>query len=149
MTLPVFESTVQKTHIWLNEIARELGTEDKHLAYLSLRSVLQTLRDHLTTTQVAQLGAQLPMLVRGFYYEGWVPNQSTVKERGKKHFLEHVYKAFKTDPYLEPDVRPEAVVRAVLLVLQHHVSQGEISDVKALLPEQLRSLWPEAHELVA
>jgi uncharacterized protein (DUF2267 family) len=148
MTLPVFESTLQKTHIWLNEIAQELGTEDKHQAYLGLRSVLQTLRDHLSTAQVAQLGAQLPMLVRGLYYEGWVPSHRTVKERDKQSFLEHVYKAFKTDPILEPDVRPQAVVRAVLLVMQKHVSQGEISDIKAMLPERLRSLWPELSELV-
>lgn len=142
MTLPVFESTLQKTHIWLNEIASELGTQDKQQAYLALRAVLHTLRDHLTVAQVAQLGAQLPIFVRGVYYEGWVPSHASVRERDKKSFLDHVYQAFATDPFLLPGEEPEEVVRAVLTVLQRHVSQGEISDVKGILPEKLRALWP-------
>jgi uncharacterized protein (DUF2267 family) len=38
MTLPVFESTVQKTHPRLNDVMAELGTRDKHQAYLALRT---------------------------------------------------------------------------------------------------------------
>jgi uncharacterized protein (DUF2267 family) len=69
--LEIFDTTVQKTHIWLNEIMDELGWEDNwHRAYLALRTVLHELRDHLTTEEATDLGAQLPMLVRGFYYEG-------------------------------------------------------------------------------
>ncbi len=147
MTLPVFESTLQKTHIWLNDIIAELGTQDKHQAYLALRTVLHAVRDHLTVEEVAQLGAQLPMLVRGFYYEGWVPAHTPIKERDRESFLNHIYLAFKTDAFFEPNVRPEKVVQAVLRVMAKHVSQGEISDIKSLLPRKLRSLWPAPTKL--
>jgi uncharacterized protein (DUF2267 family) len=142
MTLPVFESTLQKTHIWLNDLMDELGTQDKHQAYLALRAVLHALRDHLSVEESAQLSAQLPMLVRGFYYEGWVPAHTPINERDKESFLNHIYLAFKTDALVEPNIRPEKVVRAVLRVLAKHVSEGELSDIKSLLPRQLRSLWP-------
>ncbi len=142
MTLPVFESTLQKTHLWLNDIMAELGTQDKHQAYLALRTVLHTLRDHLTPEEAVQLAAELPMLVRGFYYEGWVPARTPVKERDKESFLNQVYLAFKTNAMFEPNVRPEKVVRAVLRVMTRHISEGELSDIKNLLPRQLRSLWP-------
>jgi uncharacterized protein (DUF2267 family) len=67
----VFDRTLYKTHTWLKEIMEVLGTEDRHRAYMALRAVLHALRDRLTVEEVAQLGAQLPMLIRGLYYEGW------------------------------------------------------------------------------
>ena len=64
--LDVFDTTVQKTHIWLNEIMQELGWEDRYKAYLGLRTTLHALRDRLPIEETAQLAAQLPMLIRGF-----------------------------------------------------------------------------------
>jgi uncharacterized protein (DUF2267 family) len=59
------------------------------------------------------LGAQLPMLIRGFYYEGWHPAGTPTKERRKEDFLEHIAAAFRGDP----DIDPEQVARAVFEVL--------------------------------
>ncbi len=68
----VFDGTMQKTEIWLNELMAELEWEGKpEKTYFALRTVLHALRDRLTVEEAVQLGAQLPMLVRGFYYEGW------------------------------------------------------------------------------
>jgi uncharacterized protein (DUF2267 family) len=87
--------------------------------------------------ETAQLGVQLPMLVRGFYYEGWDPTGKPVKERRLEQFLEHVTKALKNE-----DVRPEKVVRAVFRLLARHISRGEIEDIKHVLPSELHALWP-------
>ncbi|MGN6734268.1 MAG: DUF2267 domain-containing protein, partial [Candidatus Binatia bacterium] len=86
-----------------------------------------------------QLGAQLPMLVRGFYYEGWTLKGKPHKERHKEDFLAHVNDAFKDDV----TVRPESVVRAVFKVMARHTSKGEIEDVKNMLPKALQELWPD------
>jgi uncharacterized protein (DUF2267 family) len=137
--LDVFDTTLQKTHLWLNEIMTELGWEDnRHWAYLALRTVLHTLRDHLTVEEAMHLGAQLPMLIRGFYYEGWTLTGKPVKERRKEEFLAHIRHAFRNDERIDP----EEVVRAVFRVLSRRVTEGEISDVKHLLPAALRDLWP-------
>ena len=141
--LEVFDTTLHKTHAWLKEVMRELGTDDRHKAYLALRSVLHALRDRLTVEEVAQLGAQLPMLIRGFYYEGWDPTGKPVKERHKEAFLRHIYRAFKTTRMGEPNVDPEAVARAVFRVLARKISEGEIEDIAGILPRELRRLWPE------
>lgn len=138
--LAIFDTVLQKTHLWLNDIMTELGWEDnRHWAYLALRTVLHTLRDHLTVEEAMDLGAQLPMLIRGFYYEGWTLTGKPVKERHKEEFLVHITQAFRNDERIDP----EQVVRAVFRVLSQRVTAGEISDVKHLLPATLRELWPE------
>lgn len=136
--LEVFDSTLQKTHIWLDDIMREMGWDDeKQRAYLALRSVLHALRDRLTMAEVLDLGAQLPMLVRGFYYEGWKPTGAPHKERHKEEFLAHVKSSFKGDDHADA----EQIVRAVFRVLARHVSEGEIKDIQVTLPAELRALW--------
>ncbi len=135
--LSVFDSTIEKTNIWLNDIMDHTGWQDRHRAYQALRSVLHALRDRLTIEETADLGAQLPLLVRGIYYEGWHPSGKPVKERKLNDFLAHVRQAFRDDPAFDP----EEATRAVFRVLAKHVTPGEIKDVKNMLPAELRELW--------
>ena len=65
--LSAFDSTIHTTNVWLQEVMERLGWQDRHRAYLALRAVLHALRDRLTVEEVAPSGAQLPMLMRGFY----------------------------------------------------------------------------------
>jgi uncharacterized protein (DUF2267 family) len=65
--LEVFDKTVHTTNAWLKEIMEATGL-DRRRAYRALAAVLHALRDRLTVDEVAQLGAQLPILVRGLYY---------------------------------------------------------------------------------
>jgi len=73
--LELFDETVHKTNTWLKEIAKTLEL-DRHGTYQVLRAVLHSLRDRLTIEETAHLGDQLPMLVRGIYYEGGVPPEN-------------------------------------------------------------------------
>lgn len=132
----IFGQTMEKTHIWLVDLMKEMGWTDEHEAYLALRAVLHALRDRLTIEEAVDLAAQLPMLVRGFYFEGWNPRGKPVKERHQEGFLHHVQTYFN-DPAIDAD----EVVRAVFKVLQKHVSRGEVDDIKHILPGELRELW--------
>jgi uncharacterized protein (DUF2267 family) len=136
--LGVFDRTIHKTNSWLNELMKVLGWNDRHRAYLALRVTLQALRDHLTVEEVAQLGAQLPMLIRGFYYEGRDPTGKPLKERDKEEFLARIEEHFSGDDIADP----EQVARAVFTVLSNRPTEGEIEDVKHVLPAELRELWP-------
>jgi uncharacterized protein (DUF2267 family) len=138
--ITAFDRTVHTTHVWLGDLMSELGWEDRHRAYAALRAVLHALRDRLGVNEAAALGAQLPMLIRGFYYEGWHPHGKPLKERKKDEFLAHIRADFRQDPTFEA----EPVARAVFRLLAHHVSGGEVETVKSTLPEEIRSLWPDA-----
>ena len=136
--LDVFDRTVHKTNAWLKEVMIVLGGDDRHAAYLALRATLHMLRDRLTVEEVAQLGAQLPMLMRGFYYEGWDPTINPVRERSFEGFLAGI--ALE----LPNDLDPEEAARAVFSVLAARVSEGEIADITHMLPTPIRTLWPRA-----
>jgi uncharacterized protein (DUF2267 family) len=136
--LAAFDSTVHTTNTWIKEVTEALGWEDRHRGYYALRAVLHALRDRLAVDEAAKLGAQLPMLVRGFYYEGWHPADKPLKDRKKEEFLAHVAPAYGDDPTVDP----EAVVRAVFAVVARHVTAGEIEGIKKVLPPELRALWP-------
>jgi uncharacterized protein (DUF2267 family) len=42
----------------------------------------------------------------------------------------------------EPDLDAEKIVRGVFNVLSRRVTEGEIEDIKHILPPELRDLWP-------
>jgi uncharacterized protein (DUF2267 family) len=135
--LEVFDTTCHKTNSWLKELMETLGWADRHRAYQVLRATLHALRDRMTVEEVAQLSAQLPMLVRGFYYEGWDPAGKPERIRHKDDFLAQVQQEFRFDDAFDP----ELAVRAVFGLLSHRINQGEIDDVKQLLPHEIRELW--------
>lgn len=135
--LDVFDTTVQKTNLWLKDLMAELGWEDRHKAYGSLRTMLHALRDRLPLEEAVQFGAQLPMLLRGLYYEGWSPTGKPDKVRHTAAFLAPLRAHFQDDE----DIDLEEVARAVLHVIATHVSAGEIDNIMLVLPKELRELW--------
>jgi len=140
MGLEVFDKTIHQTNDWLKDLAFEMGWDDRHRAYLGMRACLHTLRDRLTADEAVHLGAQLPMLIRGFYFEGWKPSAVPKKIRDKDAFVSEVAAAFGD---MGPD-DPEDLVRALFKQLQFRISEGEIEDVKQELPKQIEALWPQA-----
>lgn len=130
-----FDHVLHTSVEMLNDLSEQLGWNDRDKAYRAFRSVMQALRDRLEVNAVAHLGAQLPLLLRGVYYENWHPAGKPLKEH-KAEFLAHVEKDFES----EID-EPEQICRGVFTTLKKHVSRGEIDKVKACLPEDLRQLW--------
>ena len=130
-------TTVDKTNHILKEIEQANGwpPERRKQSYAALRAVLHALRDRLTVEESAHLAAQLPMLVRGLYYDGWDPSRVPQKMT-KDEFLQRVRREF---PY---DVKGGTahVVQTVLDSLRHHVTAGEWEDIKASVPKDLASV---------
>ena len=139
--LTVFDETIHLTNAWLNDLMAEMGWEDRHRAYLGLRLTLQRLRDCLTVDEAAQLAAQLPMLVRGIYFEGWRPAHKPIKERNRDSFVQYVQDGFHQMPTDEP-VDAAEVVQAVFTMLGRRLSDGG-HGARQRLPKSLRELWPE------
>ncbi|HEX3422039.1 MAG TPA: DUF2267 domain-containing protein [Sphingomicrobium sp.] len=139
--LDVFDRTLETTHIWLNEICDDLGP-DKQVAWKVLSTVLHKLRDRLTVNLASHLGAQLPLLIRGIYYDQFEPGHMPSDHRSRENFIEEVAERLS-------DTRPvdaEEAVRSVLRLLSRHISEGQINKVRDALPKSLRRLWEEAED---
>jgi uncharacterized protein (DUF2267 family) len=136
---PNFDTTVQKTNQVLNQIEQAYGwpKDRRNQSYAALRAVLHALRDRLTVTEAAQLGAQLPTLLRGVYYEGWRPAAVPMKLH-REAFLQRIQREV---PY-EVEGGVELLVRRVLAALRRYVTDGEWEDIKASVPKDLASVLP-------
>lgn len=137
--LATFDETLHLSNVWLNELMKQLAWDDKRRAYRALRAVLHALRDRLTAHEAVQLGAQLPMLIRGVYYENWHLKDAAPAERTKSAFLGHIEAELR-----DRNVDAEQSAREVFALLAHKISPGEIDDIKRMLPAEVRALWPTA-----
>jgi uncharacterized protein (DUF2267 family) len=133
--LDVFDKTLQTTNIWLNEIMDEMGP-DRRRAWHMLGAVLHALRDRLQPELAVKLGAQLPILVRGVYYDGYKPSETPDIIRTLDEFLERVNAELEgTRP-----IDPEDAVRVVCNVVARHVDDGQARKIWKALPEDIRKV---------
>jgi uncharacterized protein (DUF2267 family) len=137
--LEVIDHTVQLTHEWINELRERLDWDSSRDALRLLRVTLAQIRDHLDHNEVAQLSAQLPLLIRGMYFEGWQPAHSPVRDRNPDHFVA----AIEAEVSGVLDWRGPQDIRAVFRTLEDKISAGEIRDIKAGLPRAIRDMWPD------
>ena len=130
----VIDRSVEKTHIWLGDLAEALGSEDRHYAYRVLRAFLHALRDHLTVDEAASLAAQLPIFIRGVFYEGWDPSGTPEHVRDLESFLARI----ASEAGLAGETEASIAATAANRVLSRHISAGEAGSVLHDLPAPLR-----------
>jgi uncharacterized protein (DUF2267 family) len=138
MTMPAPVShAVQTLQVWLKELKDKGELADEAAAYSVLRSVLHQLRDRLTLEEGVDLGAKLPLIVRGLYYDGWRPHR-VPRKLTKEKFLDELSKDIL--PHTYP---VEWAVSTVFALIAHHCDPGEVADVIDQLPTEIKELWPE------
>jgi len=135
--IDVFDKTLQTTHQWLHELETVVGPQ-RQTAWHVLGAVLRALRDRIPIELAAHLGSQLPILVRGAYYDQWRPAGKPERIRTRDEFLARIAKELE-------DTRPVNIPKAaeaVFGILARHVSLGQIQKIVEALPADVRALWP-------
>lgn len=135
--LDVFDSTIQQTNLWLKDIMERIETDDRHLAYQVLRATLHTIRDRIGPENAVHFGAQLPMLIRGLYYDGWHMADTPTRTRRMGDFIDDVEQEARRN--LGAD--RERMVRAVFDVIAARIDPGEVGKLVRVFPEDLKALW--------
>ena len=134
---PLFGHTVQETEAWLKELQGSPNLSRERQAYTALCAVLHTLRDRLTVEESAHLAAQLPTLLRGVFYEAWRPTPAPDPPLHRDAFYDAV-RARLSD---HPEIQPDDAVRAVFSLLAKRLGQGEMDDIAASLPKDLKAFF--------
>ena len=137
--IDVLEKSEQETNIWLNEIGERLDTADRRKAFNALRATLHAVRDRVGADHALHLAAQLPLLIKGLFFENWRPSETPTREREKDTFLANV----DAEVHRGIGVEPEQAVKAVLEVLAEHIDGSEMEKLRRLFPENMRDLFPE------
>jgi uncharacterized protein (DUF2267 family) len=122
---------------WVNLLCEDLDWDDQGRGYMLLREGLHAVRDYLTVDEAADLSAQLPVLIRGIYFDGWVPAQCPAHPRNKDDFLARISAPFAATP-LEDS---ERAATAVFDLLRRKISEGEFTQVANAMRKSLRELW--------
>jgi uncharacterized protein (DUF2267 family) len=139
-----FESYSQKATEFVREIATELGNpEDTEHAGRVIQAVFHSIRDIITPEESLHLISQLPMYIKAVYVDKWKISAQQGNIRSLEEYLTDLReKAGRTaERDFGNDETAMQKVEAIFNVLKRHVSEGEIEDIKAQLPQPLAELW--------
>lgn len=139
----VFDRSLHKTNAWLKELMEEMNWRDRNRALAAFRAALHALRDVLPLAEVTDLGAQLPILIRGIYYENWHYNPRPVKLKTSWEFYDLVRKNLGRGISRFTNEEIQSFTRAVFRILAAHVSEGQMSDIRGTLNRRLQFLIEE------
>ncbi len=132
------DKAVESTTEWVKEVQKELNIEDSQETYIIVIAVLHALRDRMTAEEAVQFAAQLPTLLKGVFYEGWIPSKMPEKIKTNEDFYKKVNNKLPHFTNRDPIKYTEAVIN----VLSRKISSGEIEDIKRIFPKALLDLWP-------
>ncbi len=138
-TIQNLSEAIPEVETWVTDLTRRLGWHDRQRAALALMATLHALRDCLPRDEAIYLGAQLPVLLRGLYYEGWHPSARIARTRSRSAFIERIQEGVHRDPAVDA----EEVAEAVFALLAERIPPAELEEAKAATPDALRMFWPE------
>ncbi len=140
-----FEKYAIKGNEFVHLVSDELKIP-KDIASRIIRAVFHALRNRLTHEESFQLLAQLPMVLKGVYVDGWKFDNTFHKIKHIEDFLDEVRKEDGgTAGYdFGNDLRTKNSVSAVFKALHYFVSEGEMKDMIAMLPVDLKKLIRES-----
>ncbi len=138
-TIQNLSEAIPEVEAWVTDLTRRLGWHDRQRAALALMATLHALRDCLPRDEAIYLGAQLPVLLRGLYYEGWHPSARIARTRSRSAFIERIQEGVHRDPAVDA----EEVAEAVFALLAERIPPAELEEAKAATPDALRMFWPE------
>lgn len=134
-----FELYVTKGNEVINRLAYELGTPKEQAARI-LKAVLHGLRDRLCLDENFDFLAQLPMVLKAIYVDGWKPRRSRKRSPHLNEFLDEIRTSDVPAAAYDfgNDQLAKTRVQQVFRVLSQYISAGELEDVMAGLPLEIK-----------
>ncbi len=141
-----FNKYAEEGNLFVKNLAKTFGhPEEIGRTGIILRAVLHTLRERITVSESISMIAQLPMFLKAIYVDTWKYREKPVR-LNKEAFLKEVER--HQDQYGEYefswDKSTEEIVKIVLKELGAYITKGELEDILAQLPEDVKELFTES-----
>jgi uncharacterized protein (DUF2267 family) len=136
-----FESYQNEANVWLKKVAQSTGIADRDRAGRIFRAVLHALRDRLPVGEATHLGAQLPIIWKGIYYDGFQPHREPARIRHEQDWLKFIC---AKDAFAEAGDFPsledaKQAFEGVMKALQELLSPGQFKQVEQALHQGIKS----------
>jgi uncharacterized protein (DUF2267 family) len=134
---------------FLNDLAKDLGhPEETGRTGILLRAVLHVLRERLTIPESLNLLSQLPMALKGIYTDNWKYQEKPHKIKTQQEFAAEVEKhqAQYGEQAFSWDKPTTELIQIVFKALNRYISPGQLDDIIAQMPLELKSLIRESIE---
>jgi uncharacterized protein (DUF2267 family) len=135
-----FGKYASKGNEFVNAIAEDLNVPKEKSGRI-IRAVFHALRNRISHEESFQLIAQLPMALKGAYVDGWKFDKDINRISHLADFLDEIR---KEDGELASydfgnDTKAKLAVVTVFKALSRFVSEGEMEDIMATLPKELKT----------
>lgn len=129
---------------FIKEYAKALDIGDNHdKAGRIFSAIMHALRDIIPPQESLQFVAQMPMFMKAVYVHGWSMKKDKPKVKRMKDFIELVkkydYPAADSD-FEYSDELAERYIDTTFIFLRRYISAGELNDIKAGLPRELKDI---------
>ena len=139
-----FEKYLQQADSFVYEVARVTGEPTNiSRAIRIIVALFRSLRERISPEESMQLVAQLPMILKAVYVDGWKLSKKSESGDMLFNFLDDVRKKCgpSGDTDLGNDTKAAMIIQNVLGVLRNYVSEGEFQDIRAQLPAEVAQLF--------
>lgn len=111
-----------------------------------IRAVFHALRNRLSPEESFQFMAQLPMVMKAVYVDGWKFDYEFNRIHHLTDFLDEIRKVDGNQAGYDfgNNAKAKVAVAAVFKALNYFISEGEMHDVMGVMPQELKEFVKES-----
>ncbi|MCF8304270.1 MAG: DUF2267 domain-containing protein [Bacteroidales bacterium] len=144
-----FDKYAHEGNAFVKRLAEDLGhPEEISRVGIILRAVLHAVRDKLTISESLDMIAQLPMFLKAVYVDNWSYMEKPLRYSSAEEFTEEVKKRQKQlgETQFDWDKPTVEIVKIVINHIGQYITQGELDDIVAQMPKDLKNVVEEGVE---
>ncbi|WP_073852237.1 DUF2267 domain-containing protein [Pontibacter flavimaris] len=133
-----FENYLKDGKTWLHKLCTYLGIDDENKASRIFRAVMHAIRDRIPAGEAIHLGAQLPIIWKGIYFDGFSLREP-VRIRHEDEWLEFIRSKDSGADQADFPTLDHAfyAFQDVMAFLRDHISEGQYNQVAQALHSEI------------
>jgi len=134
-----FEKYAEEGNRFINEVANELGINDRRQALRVTKAVLHAVRDRLPATDSIEFAQGLPLVLKGVYFDQYDISKTPVSIKSSEEFIDFIREKDRFGAINDFQSPREVVscLRTVFRVLEHRLDRGQVEQIAAQLPKDI------------